>query len=770
MNVRDLLGGAAPTSRGGACALAFLLACCTLTAVALPAAARAEACPNEALRQGASAHLPDCRAYEMVSPEFKGGYGVGGIKGVNPSGEGVAFGGVGVFAGDPVDTVGNDYEAVRSGSGWSTVSLMPPASVSPFPFLAGFSPSLGSSLWRLTLGEPSQKGAEGAASESQFVVHGSGAPDDEAGFLPVGPLLNAGVFGDRKLGEQGVSADLCHVIVNSGGPLLPEAVGAAEQLYDVSTGCGGEPPGVRLVALDDSGGLLSPACGPEFGSTANISDFNAVSADGSEVFFDANKASCFPRQVFVRVGGERTLEVSKPLAECAGGEVPCAGAVSRAGAVFTGASEDGSRVFFTTSAQLVPGDTDASNNLYLATIGCPAGHEGCSASEKDVTSMTRASAPADPGEPAEVQGVVRVAPDGSRVYFVARGVLGESVNPQGVAPLKGADNLYVYDVSGETAFIGDLCSGPELSGVARDAACPNDLTDVLGIEERNDLALWSEPHPLSQTAGAGEFLVFSSYARLIGSGPEADADDAQDVYRYDASSASLERISLGEGGYDANGNRNDGAVVGEENLRGGDARIQRSRGGFAGEEHVVVTRAVSEDGSRIVFSTAEPLSVSATNGLVDVYEWHEGIVSLISSGSSLTADEDPVITPSGRDVFFTTSAELVAGDSDGEADIYDARSEGGFPLAPAPQEPCFGDACQGALTNPAPLLVPGSVSQAAGGNFAVPVPVPVTATVKAKAKVPKCENGRVRKRSKCVGTKGKKKAKAGKAGNKRRAK
>ena len=35
------------------------------------------------------------------------------------------------------------------------------------------------------------------------------------------------------------------------------------------------------------------------------------------------------------------------------------------------------------------------------------------------------------------------------------------------------------------------------------------------------------------------------------------------------------------------------------------------------------TRAISEDGSRIVFTTAEPLSPAPSNGLTNVYEWHE---------------------------------------------------------------------------------------------------------------------------------------------------
>ena len=67
-----------------------------------------------------------------------------------------------------------------------------------------------------------------------------------------------------------------------------------------------------------------------------------------------------------------------------------------------------------------------------------------------------------------------------------------------------------------------------------------------------------------------------------------------------------------------------------------------------------------------------------------------------------------MIDPSGRNIFFITSQGLVPQDTDGADDVYDARLGGGFPLPPAPVQPCAGDACQGPLTNPAPLLVPGS--------------------------------------------------------------
>ncbi|HXC23227.1 MAG TPA: hypothetical protein VNU28_01470, partial [Solirubrobacteraceae bacterium] len=302
---------------------------------------------------------------------------------------------------------------------------------------------------------------------------------------------------------------------------------------------------------------------------------------------------------------------------------------------------------------------------------------------------------------------------------------------------------YVYDVETQhVSFIADLCSGAGLSNGSADARCPSVLS--AGANGVNDDSLWGEHEKQgeAQSTGDGAFLLFGSYGRLIERGTQLDADSAKDVYRYDAETGVLERVSLGEGGYDANGNGNgfDATIP----LVGLDPHV-----GNVVAQRELSTRAISENGSRIVFSSSEPLSPGAINGQENIYIWRkepgwsEGRVSMISTGSSLTNDITPVITPSGEDVFFTTSQGLVPADTENDVDVYDARVGGGFPLAPAERVQCASDGCQGALTNPAPLLVPGSAVQAPGGNWAAPPVAPKHAVKpKKKAKAKKAKTHR----------------------------
>lgn len=111
---------------------------------------------------------------------------------------------------------------------------------------------------------------------------------------------------------------------------------------------------------------------------------------------------------------------------------------------------------------------------------------------------------------------------------------------------------------------------------------------------------------------------------------------------------------------------------------------------------------MSSDGAYVFFTSEDGLTPQAEAGVNNVYEYHNGRVSLISDGhDSATTLGRPAVRlfgtdESGQDVYFTTGDRLLPQDTDTQVDIYDARINGGFP--PQPSEPaCADDACQGAL-------------------------------------------------------------------------
>ncbi len=136
------------------------------------------------------------------------------------------------------------------------------------------------------------------------------------------------------------------------------------------------------------------------------------------------------------------------------------------------------------------------------------------------------------------------------------------------------------------------------------------------------------------------------------------------------------------------------------------------------------TRGMSENGEYVFFDTEEPLVPQATNGKVNVYEWHEGQgISLIGSGQdphdTFFLDSSSFVGPGGEvveggNVFFGTHAQLVPQDTDEEGDLYDARIDGGFPVQPGVL-PCEGDACD----NPPPppfYQTPATSTSSSTGN------------------------------------------------------
>ncbi len=350
---------------------------------------------------------------------------------------------------------------------------------------------------------------------------------------------------------------------------------------------------------------------------------------------------------------------------------------------FQGASHDGSKAFF----------TDGAGELLMDVIDSESGRETVS----ETVSVT-------PGAKASV---VVTSDDGSRVYFMSSGVFA-GANTQGHSPETGANNFYVYDsITRKTTFIAITTvttGGGEYEG---------------------------------QVTPDGRFLVFTTDSRLT---PD-DRDSAASVYRYDAQTGGLVRVSVGENGHDNNGNDNAlGASIAAP--LGGESVIATWRLG---------TRALSDDGSTIVFSTAAPFSSRAVNGDVNVYAWREGRVGMISTGLSQTSDESAVVSQSGRDIFFLTSQNILPQDSDGLLDVYDARINGGFPEASVPPGGCSGDTCQGPPSVPSLLDAPASSTFSGLGN---PIPSASKTVAKPKGKPEsKCRPGYTHdKHGKCAKT------------------
>jgi hypothetical protein len=108
-----------------------------------------------------------------------------------------------------------------------------------------------------------------------------------------------------------------------------------------------------------------------------------------------------------------------------------------------------------------------------------------------------------------------------------------------------------------------------------------------------------------------------------------------------------------------------------------------------------VGRVMSDDGRRVFFETRDALVAADVNGFIDVYEWSDGNVRLVSPG---TQRDDALYHDSSADggtVFFVTRAALIPElDRNISRDLYAAREGGGFALPPAPV-PCSGEACQG---------------------------------------------------------------------------
>jgi len=156
-------------------------------------------------------------------------------------------------------------------------------------------------------------------------------------------------------------------------------------------------------------------------------------------------------------------------------------------------------------------------------------------------------------------------------------------------------------------------------------------------------------------------------------------------------------------------------------------------------------RAINDDGSDVVFTTSESLSPRDVNKGRNVYLWHDGVVSLISDGVSPAPAEDypedsAVMSASGGDIYFVSTAKLVGQDPDELTDMYDARLDGGFP-APKVVECAAeesggerGETCQGERASAPARGAPASASFTGGANLPASAPATSPTALKSQPK------------------------------------
>lgn len=685
-----------------------------------------EACPNtsvlveDAVFLGFSpeaAQAPECRGYELVSPPYKEGFPIEGVEAISPDGDRVIAGSFGAFAGDESDraTLGelppNIYELVREGAGWVASALNPSAARFESSSFVGTSGDLIRTLWSVQ--ESSHQVPELYVREADGVLVGVGsmAPESAGG----AQVITARV--------DGASHGLSRVLLSEEAPLVWKGdgtVGGRRSLYEYSgTGRGepalvgvrneGPPPWKSGAEYLNEGAELVSDCGTWLGSMGESDRHDAVSADGETVFFtsDAKEAGCSGPQVnelYARTGNVKTVPISEPeeeqCKECRTDHTKIT--TTEEPAEFEGASEDGSKAFFTTTQELLPG-TEGSN-LYEYDSDAEAG-------EKVVRITTGAPNP-------QFVGVVAISADGSHVYFVARAKLAEA-NDEGREPAPGQPNLYVYE---------------------RDAVHPEGRTAfvaTLSAEDSPDWEQWDGGNEdRVQVTPDGRFLVFASKADLTAS----DTSTVRQLFEYDAVQERLVRVSVGQGGYNNDGNvkgKTAEAEADEPLLPTSPPSLAFPAGAGLG---------ISEDGSEVFFESSDGLTPGALDNAQleaagayyaeNVYEYRSAVadggsiadanVTLISDGRDLTVERSGFIPgthlygtdASDQDVFFSSGVPLVGQDTDTQIDLYDARVDGGFPQ-PAATAGCVSEeGCLGAEAMAPSFGAALSSSTVAGGNLA----------------------------------------------------
>lgn len=650
----------------------------SFTTSELPRGEEAEACPNAVYRVGASANLPDCRAYEMVSPVDKNGADVNaqqiGEFLSSPSGERLEFPSHTSMADSHSSGAAgfNQYIASRGADGWTTKAIMPEVGLgTPFDpdnFVPAFSEDLDRGL-ALGYALPGVSGALPNTDNLYLEDTSNAQPIEALTRNETGVSTNAFLF-RNQLHIGGASSDLGVVSFETPANLVPQASGNEPKLYVAEHG--------RL----ELAGVLPDGTVPSGGSsrvwkvsgfinedTTGLARKDTVSADGSRVLF-VSPAEGSTAQLYMRRNGTETVWISQSESTTSTSEAT--------NVEFQMATPDDRHVLFTTETPLLDSDPGGSGTgLYMYTDSAKP------ETEPNLTFIGRFEPPRP--HPA----VQALSSDGSHVYFAA------------------ASGTLPFEVQGQALF---LWTDGHIKQIAPSPGGG-------GFEVANERPIVSAD---------GKRLVFMNERALVPdlsilslSGENRSRTHTftnSELYLYDEDADSLKCVSCPPSGA--------AVTVGVE-VEDVDASSFP-----AAFEIGARPRYFSQDGKYVFFNTVEGLLPQDTNNLTDAYEYNveTGKLSLLSPGTGEYETWFVEASPDGRDAFLVTREQLKRQDPDKLVDVYDARVDGGQPEPSPPSTPCAGDACQG-TPSAAPTFNTASGFKGRGNPTATP---PKNAKARAK--------------------------------------
>ena len=729
-------------------------------------------CPNEALRQQTnSSFLPDCRAYELVSPGNAGSVILG--PGDAPSSSYAVsparfafFGLLGeIPGGDSPNYNGTAYIATREPTGWVTHYVGIPGDEHHTELEKIFTSS--TSLEKTI--DFARRGEEGQPPlEAPFAWDAEGNP---LGQWPADVSSIPG--GESTEGMFQPSPDFSHLAFSSSNVVFPTGEASGQPAhqgqvtppgsaydYDTETATTDlisvlpnganipQAPGYSAENLHDN--ILFPGEPEQTVFDAPSTNDQGVSTDGShillglpgrQVFFKAlpNERPCSLgsscpggpglMQLYMRVNDAVTYDVSEnPITQ------------EPAEVEYVGMTSSGSKVFFISEEHLTDEDPDhGGTSLYMWSA------EKVAAGKPPLTLVSKGNANSGQGNSADCHAAPReIHPRLSRddgPWIPKCGVLtvqtGSVWDKNDSEAESRTDNTIAAE-NGDIYFY----SPEQLDG-------SKGITGQMNLYDYRDekLQYVTTVEPYLECQETATFCRNAPITRFQVSPDDSHAAfvTAGQITSYDTKDPN------GSCSFGGNGNNGgEGLNPLEEPL---DERCQEmysydpttgkivcvscNPSGAAPTHDVSASTQglfMSNDG-RTFFSTEESLVQTDTNEVDDVYEYTEGRPQLITTGTD-AADkrlkEEGVtgihgglagVSADGTNVYFSTRDTLVPQDENGQyIKFYDARTDGGFPFEkPAP--PCeSADECHGAGSARPSSLPTGSEDGLIGGNVVAAPP------------------------------------------------